>query len=750
MKNVKFQSFVPICFSVFFLLFGLLYNANGQRNLKYKDVMKAIEERGREEAYSLLLVYQKQDPYFANTYFQLGLISQFWSKDYDPLTNLRDVELFIYNTNLYYGLAISKIDQKEVRKNDKLYQNIDRFRGKEKIEFEEVKSFLQEQIDANEEYKKNVQVVYRLFNSSIFHYDNCRRIFKQINADNFKLKDLYLTANESFIRNLDELQRSFDSTIFYLQNFQTALKNYPIKNYNQKYKLYPIETYRLEGLTGSDFLQDEIPIWNYGAWVKSVKQTLNSEIQEIRTLVAQTDKELNENISFLADTREYSTDLKRYVVDEKIKYKVGKYDHQSLVLDLFDFKENKIAFLANLRDPLNNPKDTSQKFSLLQRSRFYADLINIKDICDSSNQNFSQKINPYDINKYFDFFSRTYGGEAGLKNYLKNDLVFLKSQLKSAFSNYKSVVIHSNTKTHTVLDSVKYKNIPLNFKQTNFKFENALPETCYVIDYSEAPSGDFYITGYLIEGNNPAYPFVARTNKTKDIKWLKVVGAPKTIGSYGVFVVAKDDGCEVLVHVPNDEISKNQIFNFDNEGKQKDKIDLTINFFPRFFSFDEINQTYTLAFKGDKSNQLECLDKELFVLKFDLATKSELWKHQLKLNGSFVNIIQMEHNLWVVSNFTRYESGTGQYSSNAGSQDQTNALLILIDQSGNINKEIHIAKDKPFFISNVLKLNSNTVNLLGFMGTLGDVKELTVSRTGELVYLLLNSSGGLYYDNTKN
>ena len=73
-------------------------------------------ENEQEEVYSLLLVYQKQDPYFANTYFQLGLISKYWSKDYDALTNLRDVEFFIYNTGLYFGLASSKIDAKEIRK----------------------------------------------------------------------------------------------------------------------------------------------------------------------------------------------------------------------------------------------------------------------------------------------------------------------------------------------------------------------------------------------------------------------------------------------------------------------------------------------------------------------------------------------------------------------------------------------------------------------------------------------------------
>ena len=108
---------------------------------------------------------------------------------------------------------------------------------------------------------------------------------------------------------LEELENSFDSTIYYLQNYQTAIKNYPIKNYNQKYKLLPIETYRLHGLTGSDFLKDEIPIWNYGTWVKNVRQVIKTDIEDMRNQINKADQKLNENISILAESREYKSDL---------------------------------------------------------------------------------------------------------------------------------------------------------------------------------------------------------------------------------------------------------------------------------------------------------------------------------------------------------------------------------------------------------------------------------------------------------
>jgi hypothetical protein len=448
---------IPFLLIIFILSFSNQLTF-GQRNLKYKDVFKIIEEKSKEEAYSILLVYQKQDPFSPNTYLQLGMISQFWSKDYDALTNLRDVEFFIYNTNLYYGLAMSKIDQKEIRRNDKYYLNIDRFKGREKIEFEDIKSFIQEQMDANNEYSKNVQLVTKLFNSSIKHYNNCIRIFKEINTNHNKIKDIYLTASPKFISDLNELENSFDSTIFYLQNYQTAIKNYPIKNYNQKYKLLPIETYRLQGLTGSDFLKDEIPIWNYGVWVKKIKQVLSTDIEDMRNQINKADQKLNENISLFAETREYNPELIRYKVDEKLRFKIGKYDYQSILLNLFDFKESKINFLADLKNPINDPKDTLTKYSLLQKARYYESLLYSKKQADSLNNKLSTSINTYDINKYSDFFNTNYGGETGLKNYLKNESVFLQTQLKSSHNNFKEYIVQVFSKKDKTIDSIFYKN----------------------------------------------------------------------------------------------------------------------------------------------------------------------------------------------------------------------------------------------------------------------------------------------------
>lgn len=751
MKKAKSNSF-PL-FQYVVIAFVLLYfqqNALGQRNLRYKDVYNVVSGKSREEAYSLLLVFQKQEPFFANTYFQLGLISQYWSKEYDALTNLRDVEFFIYNTGLYFGLAKPKIDSKEIRKNDKFYMNVERFQKFEKLEAGEVTAFIDEQIAANLEYKKNVYIVTNLFNASIMHYNRCINIFKEINTNNNKIKDIYLTAGSSFNNQLDELESSFDSTIYYLQNYQTAIKNYPIKDYDQKYKLLPIETYRLHGLTSSDFLKSEIPIWDYGTWVKKVKQVINGDIKELRTGIANADNILNKNTSLLLETKEYKADFELPRIDERLKFKIGKYDHKSILLDLFKYKESKIDFLSLSKNPVNDIKDTITDYTIAQKARFYEELLNKKLACDSLNQIFIRSVNPYDLNKYNEFFTTKYGGEAGLKTYSKNETNLLEANLEKSFDNYKKYLITSS-KLSKKTDSIPYKEVAIPLTKSIADFEKAIENKFYSVDFQKISNGDYYITGYTKQKNNEIQAFIARSNKLEGIKWLKLISLSKLGSSTGSIIQLKDDGCEVLCNLIDNGKVYNQILVFDEAGKQKEKFDLLTEGFPRYFSFDDINQQYLLVFKGNKPNEFDCLNDELTINQVDANTKESKWEKTLKLKGQFIDILKMNEEIFLFANFSEYNSDSISFISKAGTAPvSTNAMVIVLDKNGTIKKITPIFKDSPYFIAKVIKINSNVINMVGLKHNLVDLyKTDEQSLSGKFLYQLLDSNAEVYYDNWK-
>ncbi|MCK5029541.1 MAG: hypothetical protein KAR57_07900, partial [Bacteroidales bacterium] len=88
--------------TILFIIFIVNPNIFAQKKLDYQDVFDVVLKKDNEKAYTLLLAFQKQDPDFANTYFQLGIIAKQWAKDFNPFTEFEYTKHFIYNTKLYF------------------------------------------------------------------------------------------------------------------------------------------------------------------------------------------------------------------------------------------------------------------------------------------------------------------------------------------------------------------------------------------------------------------------------------------------------------------------------------------------------------------------------------------------------------------------------------------------------------------------------------------------------------------------
>jgi len=721
-----------------------------QKNLRYKNVYKTILEKNKEEAYSMLLIYQKQDPYFANTYLQLGLIAKYWSKDYDALTDIRDVKFFIYNTSLYFGLANAKIDEKEIRKNDEYYRNVDKFKGIGKLKFDDIKSFVDEQIEANNRYKKNVAIVTNFYNSSIDHYNNCIKIFKEINQANRKIKDIFMVADDVLLDKVNKLNNSFDSTIFYLQNYQTAIKNYPIKEHNQKYKLYPIETYRLHGLTSSDFLKEEIHLWDYGSWVKELNTKLNTNIKELRKDISKANKNLDKHIKNIVGNNEYKTDFKKYKVDEKLVNRISKYDYNSMLIPLFRYKEAKQDFIAKSKNPVNDVSDTSNNFSSLQRSRFYNDLLKSKKLTDSLNTDFLTRINSYDVNKYKQFFKNNYGGEPGLKNFSQNESDFLKSELDQAFNNFKSFLLREMLYDNRIV-TLPYKRNSIELKIVNQDFKKAKSGDFYITSYNKDNNGNYYASGFIKQRNPGVSAFVLKTNRLYDIDWLKIYPIGKTSDDFGSYIQSNENGCELLVTSVKGAEIKNHIFSMGKDGKQIRKKELKAGLIPCYFNYDEINENYLVAFKGIKVDEFENLSDNLVINEYIGSSLTEKWSTVLNLKGNLVNIIKMNESFFVFTNFTKFAQGSNIISSKAGVQkNETNSMLFVLDNIGKIQKTVPYTSKSAFFIARALKINSNSINLVGFKQPLINTRTAAKEDFAEPMYLLVNTDGQIYYDNRKD
>ncbi|MCR5455387.1 MAG: hypothetical protein K6F33_10405 [Bacteroidales bacterium] len=247
----------------------------GQRRLKYKDIYEKIGKEPAEHTLLKLNEFQATTPEFPNTYVQTGIIQWAWLQEEDPFLNYQYVLQLIYNTKLYIGLAISKIqaDEREVKKNSDYYANLGVGDSKT-VTQEGVLQKLNEIMDKVKEYEEHVTTIINNFNLAIDKYNTCTETFKQIVSHQSNYKNLLVTNSTELRNELRQLSRDFDSVMLCFGIFKNELANYPIKQYNQQLDIKPINTYRLEGLTSSNFIQPKIPIWDYQGWVKEATNLL--------------------------------------------------------------------------------------------------------------------------------------------------------------------------------------------------------------------------------------------------------------------------------------------------------------------------------------------------------------------------------------------------------------------------------------------------------------------------------------------
>ena len=70
---------------------------------KYSDIYDGLPNMTLDQQYNVLLDFQKSNPYFPNTYIQLGSICEKRMILFDPLKDNESVRFWAQNALLFYG-----------------------------------------------------------------------------------------------------------------------------------------------------------------------------------------------------------------------------------------------------------------------------------------------------------------------------------------------------------------------------------------------------------------------------------------------------------------------------------------------------------------------------------------------------------------------------------------------------------------------------------------------------------------------
>jgi len=723
------------------------------QKLNYKkEVFPLLPSLNDMDAFQLLSEYQRQDPKSANVYYQLGKIMQKWAEQTDPLTDIQDVKYFIYNARVYYGIAKPFIDEKEVSKHDQYYAGIPKRAATEEVELSDVQADMDDRLGKLSVLEQNVLLINRYFNTSVDFYNKSIKSFMDINRKYNKIKDIYLLADSGLTKTAKELNGYFDSTLFYFQKYKTSITAFPIQSYKQQITLKTIVTYRLDGLTTTNFLKDSILLWDYGAWVQDLFKVLNADVKDIRERIIITDNSLNQSIDYLSLTKEFHDSLQYYRYPKDLVFKIGKFDHKSIIPVIFAYKQKKIEFLAKTHYLINNIADTLHQVPLLKRAKYYHEILEDKIRTDSLNGSINKCITPENVQKYRDLFFGKYTSPEFFKLQIEKDNKENSTQLDHCFAHYKKFMI-DDCNALNKLKSLLYNGSPISFSVNPVDFAATPPRQYITTDVKMDNAGNFYLTGYFkTKDQGACRAFIAKTTKSEKIDWLRTYSiSVDTTGNFdhaGLLVFITENGCFAMI---NSSVEGGKMINtlvrLNSKSDELLNVKLESDLVPRSLYYDEINEKLFLTFKGKKFDPLvpDILRAGVYCID---ARATQLWRQDLKFDGNFVEMIKMDRNYLLFCNYAEYINAQGElFKSNGKTRLGMNTLCIRFNDNGEIVKMQNYAGNASFYAIKALKISSECINLIGLKGENQGVQNLKLNQVGNLYYSLINAKGECYYSN---
>ncbi|MCZ6694307.1 MAG: hypothetical protein O6939_10435, partial [Bacteroidetes bacterium] len=387
-------------FRYFFAALLLLFLSNSlySQKIKYKDLFPLLNAKKYEDAEPFLRNYLFKEPDHANANYQMGLIFQSKINDLDILVEVDQLQVLTDSAVLYFKKSKELINEKEIKKKDEFYQAFNRRdlrSGKFGIKLSDVHFDIENRIEDLETRLINVKDLNRYYQNTIAYYTKAMDIFlglqQQFGGD---IIGLYLKANDETFTSLDRIITYADSTGFNFGEYRKVLGEIKDPGYNQLIVVRNIEDFASQGDAKPDFFSDEIITWNYREWVNSTKETIDLEINPLRTDIRDFQGKLDDLEKRIVEDTTLTTDQIPASTEESITTRISKFDPESFVIPLFEFRileithkvESNPVLNKSLNDSLDVDGQITQSIILVTRLQNADSLINVLKGSDLKNQ----------------------------------------------------------------------------------------------------------------------------------------------------------------------------------------------------------------------------------------------------------------------------------------------------------------------------------------------------------------------------
>jgi len=700
----------------------------------YDDFFKTINSLTDEKLCSRLLDFQRKDPHFANIYAQLGTVAHRLMIKTDPLKDFDQAVKCADNGILYLSLFTHFMTDNESRANKSFYENLPIAKADKHYSNPDLVNYITGLTQLITTYRDSLKMTYRTLEQSKEYYGRSIALFKSLNVRFNSLNEVLLRTDSNLIVEINKLEQLFDSTIYYFKTYTELTKTFPLEDYHQKYVLKPIKTFRLDGLSNSNFLLDEFEIWDFGTWVDEVLTTYKADILPLRDETAKINQWLVDNEIKLKDGRLEPANALKEDIDEKFIFKLGKYDNNSLVRELFAYRSGKIKFLAKSIDPLNSKTDSVIDL-FTRKTRYYHDLALNKQLVDSFLTVYESTITQDRIDRFKEFFNTAYRGKEGLLTYITNQKEELNEVIGHSFENFKSFMKFQKDYFEKP-NYAKFRGEMVPTFSLNSYFEDK-HRTNDVFRISGKP---VFISGFEVTKTS-AVPFIAYIESGNKVKWFKQIDKPSILGKerfagINSKIYGHKGGCVGVFCKQIPEIVNNFAI-LDSTGKLESFTTIPISEYPVFLNYDDINQRALIAFQGKDSLRLDEMENSTVCLIDSIGNIS--WKCGFDLAGNIIDIIKTDNLYQVFLNYKSYNIN-GKKGKAGSDALQWGTIVVNIDDSGSIKEITPIKQSYSFHVTNIVKLSGQSICLIGY-------KTSPDQPNGPLFFSIITTSGKIVFSN---
>jgi len=734
------------------LIVGSAINVSAQR---FKDIYPTLNQADDEQALPMLNAYLKTDLDHPSANLMITMI---YDRRYKTANVLTEYEKAIANAQrakLRLSKCSALVTDKEVKKNSEYYSYFSSgkdSRGRDIVEFTTVSTAMINKNDSITIFLEKVPPIYQSFVNAVNNYDRAKNAFYQINSRYNSLDDLYLLYNEQLKDSIQLLKESYDSSLYYLDEYKNQISAYPVNDYKQDYSIKNIDTYRLSGLTTqSDFLSNDIELWNYGKWVDEVNSLVNSDISALRKEIIAYEQQIDASLKDAANPANFNT-FQALPKNKELLFKLKKFDNRSLLASMFQYKDR----MQYLKNRIHNTSyyDTASSVDHQSKYAYYGEMVNSFYLADSVIKEVKSRLNSLSVAKHGDFMQAYYQGHIGVGEYIAKET----KSVTRGFQEYigtlrESIVDDINADTVSVDQVVRYgkKKIPLAVSHT-FSIDSLQHGALEATHLKENADGSRYTAGVhkKTKGMKNAIAYLARIAPNQKVTWYKefdisIDGAGADADNFVTDMQLTPAGCAVVIRSMHKENKSflNSLVYIDEAGTEKLNKRLDENDYPRTINYSESTNSFIISFRDHEQHQV--LTHELPSTFTNINVIGDiLWSVSNEFSGTLEAVVNTNNGYIVVGNFTAKKDQNGREVRTKVNEQQTNVYMDFITDQGILSNTKLISSDKSYYFTDIVKVNDSNISLLGHKGVYEP--EIRKERDDkEAVYLFTNAKLKVIY-----